>query len=190
MGHTINQNIVIWASGRVGQQVGKGECWDLADQALRKAGAKSSAELGPMDEDADYVWGDPIQLKDAQPGDILQFRDFDVTTVIEIEVDFTDGSGGMTETKEIVQSRGHHTAIVEAVKGVGLLQVLEQHVKPLGKKVQRHVIPTQNSRGAPVTSYKSVKDERGRLKPAKVVETKNVTVTGRIWAYRPKAKGG
>ena len=79
MSETTSQKVVNWARAQLGKQVRTGECWDLADSALKQAGAKSSGDLGPMDADADYVWGDEVtDLKDVQPGDILQFRDFTI----------------------------------------------------------------------------------------------------------------
>jgi hypothetical protein len=83
MAHTLSETIIIWSRSKAGQQVGAGECWDLANQALKKAHALSSEDLGPMDADADYVWGAPVQLKDVIPGDVLQFRDFSITTTVE-----------------------------------------------------------------------------------------------------------
>ncbi|HET9954420.1 MAG TPA: hypothetical protein VFQ61_07945 [Polyangiaceae bacterium] len=59
-GQTVNQKIQAFASSRVGQQVGDGECWTLAEQALAAAGAKTSNEImgaANVTPDADYVWG-------------------------------------------------------------------------------------------------------------------------------------
>ena len=33
-GSTVNQKALVWARGKLGQKVGRGECWDLADRAL------------------------------------------------------------------------------------------------------------------------------------------------------------
>ena len=113
MSETINQKVVNWARAQSGKQVGKGECWDLADRALRQAGAQSSADLGPMDDDADYVWGDEISdLKDVQPGDILQFRDFAVTTTVETETRYADGSWRPRRRRR--RSRGRTTPLSSA----------------------------------------------------------------------------
>lgn len=92
------QKIMVWAKGRVGKQVGRGECWDLGEEALKQAGAMTSNDLNPgVDqstfEDLDYVWGDEItNLKDVQRGDILQIRDHLITTITVTEIAFTDGS--------------------------------------------------------------------------------------------------
>ena len=177
MSETINQKVVNWARAQSGKQVGKGECWDLADRALRQAGAQSSADLGPMDDDADYVWGDEISdLKDVQPGDILQFRDFAVTTTVETETRYADGSSEASTTEETF-TRPHHTAVVSEVKSGGLLKVLEQNVAPAGKKVQLHNLNTKDVAPASKETQKQ---------KAKVIVTTTVAVSGTIWAYRPK----
>lgn len=184
MSETMNQRVVIWARGKKGQQVGRGECWDLADQALRKAGARSSLTTGGDD---DYVWGDSVALKDVVPGDILQLRDHIVTTTTKTQVRFEDGSG-FDDVQETFARRPHHTAIVDAVGENGTLVILEQHVKPLGDKVQRHTLPTRTAHLPPTTSHERMKHSSGAMKLAKVVETVTITVSGDIWAYRPTAK--
>src|SRR2546421_11828205 len=138
-----------------------------------------------MDKDAGYVWGDEVQLKDVAPGEILQFRDYTVTTTTIIESTFADGSSP-TETKTKTANRGHHRAIVDGRAGPGALRILEQHVKPLGQQVQRHELSIQDAAPAPKTSHKTVKTPTGKLKPATVVETITVEVTGTVRAYRPK----
>lgn len=177
MSETLGQKVVNWARAQKGKQVAKGECWDLANSALKQAGAKSSADLGPMDEDADYVWGDEIDdLKDALPGDILQFRDFTITTTVETETRYPDGSSETT-TEESAFDRPHHTAVVSEVGSGGVLKILEQNIAPGGKKVQ---LNTLHSKDVAATSKESVKGN------AKVIVTTTVTVSGTIWAYRPK----
>ena len=177
MSETINQKVVNWARAQSGKQVGKGECWDLADRALRQAGVQSSADLGPMDDDADYVWGDEISdLKDVHPGDILQFRDFAVTTTVETETRYADGSSEASTTEETF-TRPHHTAVVSEVKSGGLLKVLEQNVAPAGKKVQLHNLNTKDVAPASKETQKQ---------KAKVIVTTTIAVSGTIWAYRPK----
>jgi hypothetical protein len=53
---TTNQKVVVWARGKLGHKIGRGECWDLGEQA----GANTSNDLGPVGADTDYIWGDPI----------------------------------------------------------------------------------------------------------------------------------
>ena len=73
---TTNQTVLAYARQRVGRQVGSGECFDLADEALRNAGASSASEYGPITPTADYVWGRRVSRQEAQPGAIIQFRNY------------------------------------------------------------------------------------------------------------------
>ena len=92
MAKNFNPAVLIWASGKVGQSVAAGECWGLANSALQKAGAGRSSDFGPTGGDADYIWGDEVSdLKDALPGDILQYRDFSQTTTTTTTAEFKDG---------------------------------------------------------------------------------------------------
>src|SRR5687767_3086371 len=70
-GRSVAQRVVDFGTTHVGKKVGDGSCWSLPYAALKHAGAKTPHDLG-----ADlYVWGTRINnLKDAQPGDILQFK--------------------------------------------------------------------------------------------------------------------
>jgi hypothetical protein len=162
---TLNQKVLQFARAKVDQQVGTGECWDLAEDAVTQAGGESSKTLtgvkGKAFESADYKWGTEVKLDTAQPGDILQFKGHEFKET-------TQGGGWKSQT------RGHHTAIVEKNFGDGRLLILEQHVRPEGatevsKKVQQREIFVKNG-----ASYK--KDG------AKVT----VTTKGTIKAYRPK----
>ncbi len=178
----LNLKVVHAARSHLGHQVGHGECWDLADRALRNAGARSSTTTGRND---DYVWGDPVALNALTPGDILQFRNYTVTIKTKTEVTFDNG-GGYVKDEETDALRGHHTAIVESV-GVGALVVFEQHVKPLGPKVQRHTVPIVPSGPTTTTTNKLMKQASGAMRAAKVVTTTTITIQGQIWAYRPQA---
>ncbi|MDE2454274.1 MAG: hypothetical protein KGL43_11840 [Burkholderiales bacterium] len=187
---TLNQKVLIWARGKLGQQVGRGECWDLGESALSHAGAQTSNDLGPVGDDEDYIWGDPVSdLGDVQPSDLLQIRDHVATTTTQKDYEWDDGSTE-SETATVTAERGHHTAIVvSALDAKGQFRTLEQHVKPLGKWVQNKVLPTTDQ--DPVVSWSKVKRKNpstGKVETAKVTTTVTVTVTGTIWAYHPKAK--
>lgn len=119
----IGTQVVNYARGRRGRRVGDGQCFALADRALRNAGAKSAADFGQVTEDGDYVWGTAISLSEAQPGDIVQFRDY------TFREDRADGSWHS-------ESRPHHTAIVVSSQGDGLLTVIEQNA-PEGSAVHQ-----------------------------------------------------
>lgn len=59
-----NRQVVSFAIQRLGKQVGDGECWTLAAEALKAAGAQPPRG---------YVFGQELPLEEARPGDILQF---------------------------------------------------------------------------------------------------------------------
>lgn len=181
----LNAKVYTWAASHMGQHIGRGECWDLADQALNSAGAASSTTTGKND---DYVWGAAVGLHQVSAGDILQLRDHVMTVKTTTSVTFEDGSG-YDSSHEEVHRRPHHTAIVVSYKAPNEVVVLEQHVKPLGERVQRHVLALASTTTPTVeTSYRSMKDKQGRMRNATVVVTTTVKVTGKIWAYRPVAK--
>ena len=67
----VNQRILRFATDQRGQQVGDGECWTLADQALKAAGAQHPART---------VWGRPLAAGERVfPGDIVQFSSVRLT---------------------------------------------------------------------------------------------------------------
>lgn len=181
---TMNKNVVAWARRRLGQKVGRGECWDLADRALRAAGARSSTTTGRNDN---YVWGRSVQTAQVIPGDILQFRNFTVTTKTETVVQFADGSG-YRDTNVVEARRPHHTAIVERVGGGSVFKVYEQHVRPGGNHVQLHEVPTQGTSPVKNVIQKTMKNAAGKLETATVTTVKTVVVSGTIWAYRPQPR--
>jgi hypothetical protein len=166
-GLTLNQKVLEFARGQVDKQVGTGECWDLAEDAVTQVGGESSKTLtgvkGKAFGSADYKWGTEVKLDTAQPGDILQFKGHEFKKITQ------DGAWKS-------QTRGHHTAIVEKNWGDGRLTILGQHVRPEGstevsKQVQRRDIFVKN--GA------TYKESDG----AKIT----VKIKGVVKAYRPKA---
>jgi hypothetical protein len=112
--------------------------------SIKPFGLRAREAPRPWAPNDDYVWGKPVRINEVAPGDVLQFRNWIVTTKTEIVVRFADGSG-YRDTDEVVARRPHHTAIVKHIGGGGVLQVYEQHVKPLGNRVQLHDVPTKGS---------------------------------------------
>jgi hypothetical protein len=151
--------IVAFPRSHYGEHVGDGQCFALADRALRGAGARSAADFGTITGDADYVWGRPVALADVRPGDIVQFRDYEYYW----RVDGADGA-----YRQDKGGRGHHTAIVERVEGNSALTVLEQNVR--GSKVGRKLL-----------YFASGTFTSGN-------ETTTVTISGTLWFYRPQAR--
>jgi hypothetical protein len=151
--------IVSYSRSHYGERVGDGQCFALADNALRGAGARSAADYGRITDDADYVWGQAVTLANVQPGDIIQFRDYQYSW----RIDRTDGS-----FQEEAGGRPHHTVVVERVHGNGALTVLEQNVE-----------------GSPVRRTK-LYFATGTFTSGN--ETTTVTISGTLWFYRPQAR--
>ena len=190
MSQTLGQKVQSFGLNHVAQQVGSGECFDLADQALRSAGAKSAADYGEIIADADYQWGSSVQLVSVVPGDILQFRDFEVTRDVTVTTRKTlrDGSTDeTTQTSTTVYGRPHHTAIVSAKLSGGKLRILEQNAPPIGSSTAERVVRSReiDTVGSTSTTSAVRQDPDG---VATIETTTTLTVTGTIWAYHPQAR--
>jgi CHAP domain len=160
---SVGEQIVAYARANLGQSVGDGQCFALADQALRNAGAKSAADFAPhhrVGPHDDYEWGTRVRhVSELQPGDIIQFRSY------RFERKTTEADGSWAEQSG---SRGapNHTAIVEHVDGQGAVTVLEQNVN--GGPVQEHQL-----------FFSNVDMRSGGTHTT-------ITVHGRSWFYRPQ----
>src|SRR5262245_51935298 len=66
----LNSKVLQYAESKMSQQVGRGECWDLGNEALKAAGAKQPGQSGY----GSYVFGQSVSLSSIKPGDILQFE--------------------------------------------------------------------------------------------------------------------
>ena len=109
-----NKEIVRYVETVIGQQVDRGECWDLAYQALNRVEA---------DWDGRFKYGkkvDPMKDK-IFPGDLIQFDN--------IKIQYTEGNTTYTETM------GQHTAIVYEVLGKGRYRIAHQNTDFSGRKV-------------------------------------------------------
>jgi hypothetical protein len=132
---TINQRVVRFARAHLGRQVGDGECWTLADQALRFAGARRPGRRGY----GTYVFGRRIPATGLLPGDILQME----------RVRFEHrGAGGRRSWQEF----GHHTAIVVQVRGTELT-ILHQNFNG-SRAVQRTTIDLDDRVRGSVVFYR------------------------------------
>lgn len=104
-----------------------------------------------------------IELKDVQPGDILQFRDFNLTMQTRTDFSTTTGARGTDGSEPEVKKRGHHSAIVDAILGPGQLKIIEIHVKPAPIVVSRNVIYTKTTTLPAVVTHGEYSDQKGRL---------------------------
>jgi hypothetical protein len=169
---TLGDTVLAYAQKQRGRQVGDGECFALADYALSSAGAKSAAAFTEITPDGDYVWGAQVRLADIRPGDILQFRNFQIHRRVTTFTRESDGTITRTQYEQS-EERDHHTAIVERVRGAELA-VLEQNMDPGGRVVQSNRLAI-----APGTTTE--------MNAAEGTQTiTEYTVEGEVHAYRPR----
>ncbi len=130
----MNEKVIEYVRGHIGEKVDNGLCTSLATEALRHAGAKRF----PFDPGGDFVWGRPVEsFREALPGDVVQFRD------------------AVFKGKSYVSSRRwvtwhyeypHHTAIVSEVREEGKVVVfLHQNVGPEGASVEKKQTVTETT---------------------------------------------
>ena len=123
----VAQRVVNFGTTHLGKQVGTGTCWDLPNEALKHAGAKIPAELGDL-----YVWGTLIpSLRDAQPGDILQFKG--------VHIKWTDKHADGSWNSYALDFGDLHSAIIQTVDGELFFTTLNAHVTVKGTKDKRKV---------------------------------------------------
>jgi hypothetical protein len=192
---TVNQAIKTEADQLVGQaSVGDGECYALADKVLKDSGARSAPTYGQITPTADYVWGNQVDLKLVQPGDILQFRNHEFTTVTVTKTTTTRADGSTyveTQTQTETHKRPHHTAVVSATAGNGVMTVVEQHVidpntQKTSNVVRQNTLITNGSKTVSPAQITVQTDPLGQQSTVTVEKTVTTTVTGTIWAYRPQ----
>lgn len=119
----LNKKIIKYVESVIGKQVDRGECWDLANQALTRTNAKW---------DGKYKYGKEVDPKkdEIYPGDIIQFE--------KVKVKYTQGN---TTT---IESMPHHTAIVYKVLGKGQYQLAHQNTGFSGRKVGLSKLELEN----------------------------------------------
>jgi hypothetical protein len=108
----LNQSVLGYVQTVMDQQVGSGECWDLADQALNRVGASW---------DGAFAFGQPVDGQQALPGDIIQFKG----------VKLTYEKDGYT----YVETMKQHTAIITEVISPGVFRMAHQNTASWGRKV-------------------------------------------------------
>lgn len=110
----LNQLVLAFVTPQIKKRVGRGECWDLADYALRSVEAKW---------DGRYQYGMLLDPKSdcVYAGDIIQFEG--------VKTMYKDG------TRTEVQEFQHHTAIIYEVKGDGRFVLAHQNTPFSGRKV-------------------------------------------------------
>jgi hypothetical protein len=110
----LNQKIVNYVNTQIGRKVDRGECWDLAYEALTKNNCAW---------DGKYAYGKAVNPKtdSIYAGDLLQFEG--------VTVKYRDKNSFVKE------SFPHHTAIIYKVLGKGNYKIAHQNYGDKGKKV-------------------------------------------------------
>jgi len=110
----LNQEIVEYVTSVIGKKVDRGECWDLANEALTKANAKWNGN---------YKYGKPLNpMKDTiYPGDLIQFEN----VLLKYKKD----------GRQYTEQMAHHTAIVYQVNAKGVYLIAHQNTGQHGRKV-------------------------------------------------------
>lgn len=132
----LNKQMINYVNGKLKKQVGTGECWEFAAEALDQSGAKW---------DGNYVFGRKIDdSKDCvYPGDIIQFEG------VQLKY-YKDGS-------EYIDKMNHHTAIVYAVKNDGVYDIAHQNNIFSGRKVGVNEMDLRNIIKGKYTIYRPTK---------------------------------
>ncbi len=131
----LNAEVLQYVESQVGQQVARGECWDLAAGALNTTGAKWDGQFG---------FGRQVDPKDdcIYPGDILQFD----------HVVFVEKSATGTRTEEMPK----HTAIICKVHGTGRYTIAHQNTSFSGRKVGLSEIDLANKTKGRIRAFRPV----------------------------------
>ena len=131
----LNQKIAKYVQSQIGKKVGRGECWDLASQALNYAGASW---------DGVYGFGKKLDLKkdSIYPGDIIQFNNVKTSR---------------KENDQLIKgSYPIHTAVVYEVLDKGVVKMAEQNTSEFGRKVGVSVFDTKSVVSGKVTFYRPI----------------------------------
>lgn len=136
----LNAGIVKYVSSVIGTTVGRGECWDLADQAL----IKNNARFDKSSQKTLYIFGkeyDP-QNENVYPGDIIQFKN--------VVVSYKKGNMMFTENFP------HHTAIVYEVVNDHQFKLAHQNTGLFGRKVGISELDLENVKKGKLRFYRPV----------------------------------
>ena len=133
---TANQQIIEFVKSKLNTKVGRGECWDLASEALNYI----NAQWEPP-----YKYGKEVNLKKEAifPGDIIQFEN------IKIEYE----KNGVTYS----ETMSHHTAIIFQTISETNYEIAHQNNGFSGKKVGISPIDLKNIKKGKFKIYRPEK---------------------------------
>jgi hypothetical protein len=131
----LNQKIVDYVKTQIGNKVNRGECWDLAYEAL----TQNNCEW-----DGKYNFGRKLNPKtdSIYAGDILQFNNVTLKYIKE----------GLLY-KEAFK---HHTAIIYSVKGKDYFEIAHQNNGFSGRKVGISELKLSNKISGTITFFRPV----------------------------------
>ena len=132
----LNQQIIEFVNSKMNKKVGKGECWDLANEALTLVQAKWDGNL-KFGRKLDY------KKECIYPGDIIQFE--------KVKVKYTENKVTYQEAMP------HHTAIIYEVKGTGDFVLAHQNTAYTGRKVGTSSLNLMNVTDGKISIYRPEK---------------------------------
>ncbi len=149
----INKTIISYVESVIGKQVDRGECWDLANQALIKVNANW---------DGQYKYGKRIfpQKDTIFPGDIIQFEN--------VIIKYQKGNTIYTEKMK------HHTAIVYNVLGKGYYEIAHQNTQFSGHKVGISELKLSTITNGKIYFYRPVPTKKIEELPKQTILLKNI----------------
>jgi len=132
---SLNLRIVAYASSQVGKKVDRGECWDLAYEALTQ---------NHCAWDHKYVYGKKLDPKtdSIYAGDLLQFEN--------VTVKYKNAN--MSTTEEYP----HHTAIIYQVLGKNHYTILHQNFGSNSRKVMITDLDLTHKTSGKISFYRPV----------------------------------
>lgn len=133
----VNQEVLNFVKLHLNKKVGRGECWDLAAEALDKSGA---------DWDHAFSFGKKINYRANEclsPGDIIQFKN--------VKLSYKQNNSVYSEAYK------KHTAIIYEIKADGSLIIAQQNTSDHGRKVSLDPFDLKNLQSGTVEFFRPQK---------------------------------
>ena len=137
----LNKQIIEYVKTTIGKKVDRGECWDLANQALTRIDA---------DWNHEYKYGKLLNPKEdtIYPGDIIQFEG--------VQVKYKKGNTTYSESME------HHTAIIYSIIQKDIFELAHQNTGFSGRKVGLSKLDISTIKKGKMYIYRPVKGPGSR----------------------------